>query len=57
MALYDDLIAVIPELTILDFAPVTGTIMLQEDSDGQGAFIAKWEYSQPLPDGMKVGKN
>jgi hypothetical protein len=32
-------------------------IVLQDDSDGNGAFIAKWEYSQPLPKGMKVGKN
>ncbi len=34
-----------------------GTIILQNDSDGAGTYIAKWEYSKPLPDGMKVGKN
>jgi hypothetical protein len=56
MALYDDLIAALPELTDADFAPITGSIMLQDDSDGEGAFIAKWEYLKPLPAGMKIGK-
>ena len=31
-------------------------IVLQDDSDGLGAFIAKWEYSKPIPDGLKLGK-
>jgi hypothetical protein len=31
-------------------------IMLQDDSDGQGAYIAKWDYSKPIPDGLKLGK-
>jgi hypothetical protein len=31
-------------------------IWLQNDSDGTGDYIAKWEYSKPLPDGMKIGK-
>jgi hypothetical protein len=56
MALYDDLIAALPELTDADFAPFTGTIVLQDDSDGEGAFIAKWEYSKPIPAGLKLGK-
>jgi hypothetical protein len=29
---------------------------LQDDGDGI-AYIAKWEYTKPLPNGMKVGKN
>ena len=57
MALYDDLIAALPELKDADFAPITGTIVLQNDGDKTGDYIAKWEYSKPLPDGMKVGKN
>jgi hypothetical protein len=43
-----------PELNDNDFIK---NIVLQDDSDGQGAYIAKWEYSKPLPAGMKVGKN
>ena len=27
----------------------TPTIRLQNDSDGTGDYIAKWEYSKPLP--------
>ena len=32
------------------------TIILQDDSDGVGAYIAKWEYSEPIPDGLSLGK-
>jgi len=56
MTLWEQIIAVYPELTGEDFHPSFGCIWLCDDSDGQGAYIAKWEYSQPLPDGMKVGK-
>jgi hypothetical protein len=57
MSLIEQLIAIYPELTIADFDHRNGTIGLQDDSDGQGAYIVKWEYSKPLPAGMKVGKN
>lgn len=40
--MYEKIIKLYPELTISDFAPVTGTILLQDD--GQGAYIAKWEH-------------
>jgi hypothetical protein len=56
MALYNDLIAALPELTEADFAPVTGTITLQNDSDEHGDFIAKWDYVKPIPSGFKLGK-
>jgi hypothetical protein len=57
MNLFDEIVAIYPELTSEDFRPDIGTIWLYDDSDGLGAYIAKWEYSKPLPDGMKVGKN
>jgi hypothetical protein len=56
MSLVDEIIAVYPELTREDFDSITGAIFLFDDSDGQGAYITKWEYSKPLPNGMKVGK-
>lgn len=31
-------------LTMDDFHPVSGTIRLQNDSDGRGDYIAKWEH-------------
>ena len=45
-----------PELTDADFDPTDGVILLRNDSDGLGAYIAKWEYSKPIPDGLKLGK-
>ena len=41
--LYDKIMALYPSLTIQDFMP-TGTIKLQNDSDGKGDYIAKWEH-------------
>jgi hypothetical protein len=42
MTLYEKLMAIYPELTDLDFSTV---IALQNDSDGNGDYIAKWEHS------------
>ena len=39
--LYDKIIALYPELTDNDFLTV---IRLQNDSDGKGDYIAKWEH-------------
>jgi hypothetical protein len=52
--MYDQIIAVYPELTFNDF--INGTIMLQDDSDGKGSYIREWNYSKPLPAGLKLGK-
>jgi hypothetical protein len=54
LTLFEKIKAVYPELTDDDF--LDGTISLQNDSDGLGDYIAKWEYSQPIPDGLKLGK-
>ena len=56
MDLFTEITTVYPELTNNDFMPTTGSILLKDDGDGI-QYIAKWEYSQPLPKGMKVGKN
>ena len=42
MALYEKIIAIYPELTDKDFLTV---ITLQNDSDGRGDYIAKWEHT------------
>lgn len=31
-------------------------IELQDDSDGLGIWIVKWDYEKPLPEGLKLGK-
>lgn len=56
MGLCEDLIAALPELTNDDFHPLKGTIVLQDDSDGQGAYIKEWNYSKPIPIGFTLGK-
>ena len=43
MTLYDKVIKIYPELTVEDFLP-RGSIRLQNDSDGRGDYIAKWEH-------------
>ena len=56
MSLSQKIKSIYPQLTSEDFYPITGTILLQDDSDGIGAYIAKWEYSQPIPNGLTLGK-
>jgi hypothetical protein len=56
MDLFSEIIKVYPELTEADFHPFDGTIILRDDSDGIGAYIAKWDYSKPIPNGLKLGK-
>jgi hypothetical protein len=42
--MFEKIISIYPELTVTDFHPVRGTILLQNDSDGKGDYIAKWEH-------------
>ena len=47
MTLYDKIMALYPDLTPQDFITV---IRLQNDSDGRGDYIAKWEHpTYPRP--------
>ena len=55
MDLFTQITSVYAELTDADFHPKTGSILVQDDGDGI-AYIAKWDYSQPIPKGMKIGK-
>ena len=41
MTLYEKIMALYPELQIQDFMTV---IRLQNDSDGNGDYISKWEH-------------
>ena len=42
--MFKKITSIYPELTIADFHPTDGTITLQNDSDGKGDYIAKWEH-------------
>lgn len=55
MTLYEKIISTYPELA--DSKEIGfGSIILRNDSDGLGDYIEKWEYSKPLPEGLKLGK-
>ena len=43
MTLYDKIKLLYPQLQSSDISPF-GTIHLQNDSDGKGDYIAKWEH-------------
>lgn len=53
MSLFEIITEHYPELTSADFA--RGAIELKDDGDGI-SYIAKWEYSKPIPAGLKLGK-
>jgi hypothetical protein len=50
-----EIIAIYPELTMEHFAPQNDVISLWDDGDGV-VYIKKWNYSKPIPKGMKLGK-
>ena len=52
----EKIISIYPNLTIADFHPNRGTILLQNDSDGKGDYIAKWEHpTLPRPTDEQLG--
>jgi hypothetical protein len=53
MGIKNDLMAAIPSLTDADFSPMFAVIVLQDDSDGTGAYIKQWNHSEPLPEQFK----
>jgi len=57
MDLYSQIIEVYPELKITeqDDPFFKGIVKLQDDGDGV-QYIAEWNYSKPIPDGLKLGK-
>lgn len=55
MELWEKIIEAYPEIKPTDSFMELG-IFLCDDSDGVGAYIEKWEYSQPIPSGFTLGK-
>lgn len=49
MSLFEKIMLIYPDLTESDFLPANGTILIQDDSDGKGPYIAKWENDYPRP--------
>jgi hypothetical protein len=55
MTLYENILIAYPELENTK-SFFDGTIILQNDSDNLGDYIREWNYSKPIPDGLKLGK-
>ena len=56
MELWEKIIAAFPEITATDNFKKLG-IHLRDDSDGLGAYIEKWDYEKPIPQGLTLGKS
>ena len=54
MDLFTQITKVYSELTEEDFGK-KNLIELRDDGDGV-QYISKWEYSKPIPEGLKLGK-
>jgi len=52
MNLYNKIMAIYPQLEQQDFLTI---IRLQNDSDGKGDYIAKWEHTLPRPTDEQLG--
>lgn len=49
-SLHDKIVQIYTDLTFADFMPSTGTILLQNDSDGKGDYIKSWNHpTHPQP--------
>ena len=44
MTLYEKIVKIYPELTLMDFSPFIGTISLHNNSDGRGDYIKEWNH-------------
>ena len=44
MTLFEKILTIYPELTIDDFSPSRGTIVLVDNNDGRGVFIESWNH-------------
>lgn len=60
MSLYDKIVAIHPELTVEDFHPLHGVILIKDESDGFGPYIAKWDHpalARPTDEELGITRN
>jgi hypothetical protein len=56
MNLVEKIFALYPELTIEEFNPARGTILIRNDMMGEGDYIAKWNHpTLPRPTDEQLG--
>lgn len=60
MEIYEKVITIYPDLKMEDFFPQSGSILLRNDMDGKGYYIAKWEhpvYTKPTQEQLDALEN
>jgi hypothetical protein len=55
MELWEKIIEAYPQIAPTDKFVELG-IYLQDDGDNDGAYIRSWNYSEPIPEGLTLGK-
>ena len=56
MSIFDKIIESYPELAENQLKAFEQIIVLQDDTDGNGVYLAQWNYEKPIPDGLTLGK-
>jgi len=56
MSIFNTIIEAYPELAENELKAFEKVVVLQDDADGKGVYLAQWNYEQPIPKGLKLGK-
>jgi hypothetical protein len=56
MSIFDKIIEAYPELAENELRAFEKVVVLQDDADGNGVYLAQWTYDKPIPDGLTLGK-
>jgi hypothetical protein len=56
MSIFNKIIEAYPELAENELKAFEKVVILQDDADGKGVYLAHWNYEKPLPEGLSLGK-
>jgi len=56
MSIFNTIIEAYPELAENELKAFEKVVVLQDDADGKGVYLAQWNYNKPKPKGLTLGK-
>jgi hypothetical protein len=56
MSIFNKIIEAYTELAENELKAFEKIVVLQDDADGNGVYLAQWNYDKPIPDGLTLGK-
>ena len=56
MSIFNKIIEAYPELIENELKAFEKVVVLQDDADGNGVYLAQWNYDKAIPDGVTLGK-